>query len=49
LMLFVLGCLYWPLMWLFPLYLLWLIHETSSRAKPRIPGIAVIPSAWLGC
>lgn len=28
-----LGCLYWPLMWLLPLYLLWLIHETNARAR----------------
>ena len=48
--LFGLGCLYRPLMWLLPLYLLWLVHETSARARAAGSPVSLSHSfslAWL--
>jgi len=48
--LLVLGCLYWPILWMLPLYLLWLIHETSVRARAAGSPVSLSRSfnlAWL--
>lgn len=45
-----LGCLYRPMLWLLPLYLLWLIHETSARARAagaQVSWPSSFSMAWL--
>jgi GT2 family glycosyltransferase len=44
------GCFYRPSLWLFPLYLLWLIHQASARARAAGAPVSLSRSfnlAWL--